>query len=90
MHAEPSAHGRCASPSSEADRAAFTAKYLRQQRLQVTILDRWPTPLAVRFGVAPDHPEVKSVQDDFEEVAMSERFSYAGTSSSGIPLMPPT
>ncbi len=59
----------------------YTAKYLLRDSkdVQVTILDRWPTPFGlVRYGVAPDHPEVKSVQDDFEEVATSERFSYAG------------
>ena len=83
MHAEPSAaRSRRASPSLEADRAAFTRQntFLRDSKdVQVTILDRWPTPFGlIRFGVAPDHPEVKSVQDDFEEVATSERFSYAG------------
>ena len=59
----------------------YTAKYLLRDSkdVQVTILDRWPTPFGlVRYGVAPDHPEVKSVQDDFEDVATDPRFSYAG------------
>lgn len=59
----------------------YTAKYLLRdsKEVRVTVLDRWPTPFGlIRYGVAPDHPEVKSVQDDFEEVATNERFSYAG------------
>lgn len=36
---------------------------------------RLPTPFGlVRTGVAPDHPEVKSVQRDFEKVAEDPRF----------------
>ena len=36
----------------------YTAKYLLRDSkdVQVTILDRWPTPFGlVRYGVAPDH-----------------------------------
>lgn len=37
--------------------------------ITIDILDRLPTPFGlVRFGVAPDHPEVKAVQNDFEQV----------------------
>jgi adrenodoxin-NADP+ reductase len=32
----------------------------------------------VRSGVAPDHPEVKNVTNDFEEVAKDPRFSFLG------------
>ena len=32
----------------------------------------------MRSGVAPDHPEVKSVQADFEAVASDARFSFVG------------
>ena len=33
----------------------------------MTVLDRLPTPFGlVRYGVAPDHPEVKNVIDDYE------------------------
>ena len=83
-------HARRAFSSTQSPRVAivgsgpggfYTAKYLLRDSkdVRVTILDRWPTPFGlVRYGVAPDHPEVKSVQDDFEDVATSERFSYAG------------
>lgn len=59
----------------------YTAKYLLRDSkdVRVTVIDRWPTPFGlVRYGVAPDHPEVKSVQDDFESVATDPRFSYSG------------
>ena len=40
----------------------YTAKYLLRDEAvvaQVTVLDRLPTPFGlVRYGVAPDHPEV--------------------------------
>lgn len=37
--------------------------------MQVDILEKLPTPFGlVRFGVAPDHPEVKLVQKKFEEL----------------------
>lgn len=32
----------------------------------------------MRFGVAPDHPEVKTVQNDFAQVAASKRVTYFG------------
>jgi hypothetical protein len=32
----------------------------------------------VRTGVAPDHPEVKSVQNDFEAVAENPRLRFLG------------
>ena len=35
----------------------------------IDILERLPTPYGlVRFGVAPDHPEVKNVQNDFDQL----------------------
>lgn len=42
--------------------------------ISIDMIDRLPTPFGlVRFGVAPDHPEVKAVQNDFDQVgAMGE------------------
>lgn len=64
----------------------------------VDMLDRLPTPFGlVRFGVAPDHPEVKAVQGDFEQVneqkhialrmmrsgmALQESYRYSSVSNS--------
>lgn len=37
--------------------------------IAIDILEKLPTPFGlVRSGVAPDHPEVKAVQKDFEQV----------------------
>lgn len=52
------------------------------QKVQDAVIDMYeqlPVPYGlVRFGVAPDHPEVKNCQDTFEEVAQSPRFNYIG------------
>lgn len=38
-------------------------------KVAVDIVDKLPTPFGlVRSGVAPDHPEVKAVQNDFDQV----------------------
>jgi adrenodoxin-NADP+ reductase len=45
----------------------------------IDMYEQLPVPYGlVRFGVAPDHPEVKNCQDTFEEVAQSPRFTYVG------------
>ena len=53
----------------------------------VDMYEKLPVPYGlVRFGVAPDHPEVKNCQDTFEEVAASERFTYVGNVEVGKTL----
>ncbi|GMF33313.1 unnamed protein product [Phytophthora fragariaefolia] len=43
------------------------------------MLEALPTPFGlVRSGVAPDHPEVKSVMNDFDKVAADARFRFLG------------
>lgn len=45
----------------------------------VDMYEQLPVPYGlVRFGVAPDHPEVKNCEDTFDEVAQSPRFNYVG------------
>jgi adrenodoxin-NADP+ reductase len=45
------------------------------KNVQVEMLEKLPTPYGlVRFGVAPDHPEVKLVAHKFEHVATDPRF----------------
>ena len=61
----------------------YCAKYLLQSHpgVQVHMLERLLTPFGlVRSGVAPDHPEVKSVQADFSSLADygAERFQWYG------------
>ena len=43
-------------------------------------------PGLIRSGVAPDHPEVKSVQHDFESVAENPRLSFLGNVAVGRDL----
>lgn len=62
------------------------------QKVQDAVVDMYehlPVPYGlVRFGVAPDHPEVKNCQEKFEEVASSPRFKFIGNVDVGhdIPL----
>lgn len=43
----------------------------------------------VRSGVAPDHPEVKQVTNDFEQVATDSRFQFLGNVSVGKDITVP-
>lgn len=70
----------------------YTTKYLlREERVtQVTLIERLPSAYGlVRFGVAPDHPEVKNVIEDFESVAKDPRFCFLGNVSLGDLPAPP-
>ncbi|TWS28395.1 NADP oxidoreductase [Tsukamurella conjunctivitidis] len=47
--------------------------------VQVDVFDRLPTPFGlVRYGVAPDHPAIKSVTKIFDRTAQHENFRYFG------------
>ncbi|XP_012287964.1 NADPH:adrenodoxin oxidoreductase, mitochondrial isoform X3 [Orussus abietinus] len=47
--------------------------------VEVDILERLPVPFGlVRFGVAPDHPEVKNVINTFHKVAKDRRVRFIG------------
>jgi adrenodoxin-NADP+ reductase len=69
----------------------YTAKYLQSaieksdlsiESCQIDVLERLPTPYGlVRYGVAPDHPEVKNVQNDFDAL-----FANNQTTKSNIQL----
>ncbi|XP_010214344.1 PREDICTED: NADPH:adrenodoxin oxidoreductase, mitochondrial [Tinamus guttatus] len=53
-------------------------------RAQVDIYEKLPVPFGlVRFGVAPDHPEVKNVINTFTQTARSDRCSYYGNVAVG-------
>mmetsp|Transcript_85572 Transcript_85572/g.266352 ORF Transcript_85572/g.266352 Transcript_85572/m.266352 type:complete len:695 (-) Transcript_85572:14-2098(-) len=75
----------------------YTTKYLFKQagaaagaaagELKVDMFERLPTPFGlVRFGVAPDHPEVKNVVKDFTEVAATPAFRFFGNVEIGKDL----
>jgi adrenodoxin-NADP+ reductase len=52
--------------------------------------EKLPVPYGlVRYGVAPDHPEVKNCQDRFDEIAASPNFDFIGNVDVGkdVPLV---
>ncbi|GAA5872487.1 hypothetical protein JCM16303_004535 [Sporobolomyces ruberrimus] len=49
------------------------------EQVKVDLFELLPTPFGLaRFGVAPDHPEVKNCEHKFEETARDPRFRYFG------------
>lgn len=60
----------------------YTSKYLFKKagdEVKIDMFERLPTPYGlVRFGVAPDHPEVKNVINDFAAIAQMPQFRYFG------------
>ncbi|KAI1436169.1 hypothetical protein GGR50DRAFT_260543 [Xylaria sp. CBS 124048] len=54
------------------------------QDVKVDMFEALPVPSGlVRFGVAPDHPEVKNCQDKLEELACSPNFNFIGNVAIG-------
>ncbi|KAL8756184.1 MAG: hypothetical protein Q9199_003102 [Rusavskia elegans] len=62
--------------------AGFYTAYKVMQGIdnaKVDMYEHLPVPFGlVRYGVAPDHPEVKNCQDKFTEVASSPDFTFIG------------
>ncbi|KAK9485589.1 hypothetical protein V1527DRAFT_482841 [Lipomyces starkeyi] len=58
----------------------------------VDMYEKLPVPYGLaRFGVAPDHPEVKNCEEKFEEVAQSPYFTFIGNTMVGAqPLAVPS
>lgn len=64
--------------------------YLTQQLLKssrvssIDLFEKFPVPFGlVRYGVAPDHPEVKNVEHSFTKTAESDRVSFLGNVNIG-------
>ncbi|TNN48349.1 NADPH:adrenodoxin oxidoreductase, mitochondrial [Liparis tanakae] len=69
----------------------YTAQQLLKARqdVEVDIYERLPVPFGlVRFGVAPDHPEVKNVINTFTQTARQPRCSFYGNVDVGRDLRP--
>ena len=71
--------------------AAFyvVEKFFKQTDVAVEIdmFERLPVPFGlVRFGVAPDHPKIKSVTRVYERLAADERFRFFGNVHVGTHL----
>ena len=53
----------------------------------VNMFERLPVPFGlVRFGVAPDHPKIKSVTRVYEKTAANERFHFFGNVDVGTDI----
>lgn len=67
--------------------AAFYTAMRAIQRvptLEVAMFEKLAVPFGLtRFGVAPDHPEVKNCQERFAEVAASPNFKFFGNCTVG-------
>ncbi|PVZ99183.1 hypothetical protein BB558_004800 [Smittium angustum] len=69
----------------------YTASKLLDKRPDVLIdlFEKLPIPYGlVRFGVAPDHPEVKSCSHKFDQVGMDPRVRYFGNVKVGLQGLP--
>ncbi|KAL8711996.1 MAG: hypothetical protein Q9220_003692 [cf. Caloplaca sp. 1 TL-2023] len=70
--------------------AGFYSAYKVMHGIEDAMVDMYeqlPVPFGlVRYGVAPDHPEVKNCQDKFTEVASSPNFNFIGNINVGQDL----
>lgn len=71
----------------------YTAKYLlsgmENHKVGIDMFDELPTPYGlVRSGVAPDHPEVKNVQNDFAKIANDGSCRFLGNVRFGEDISP--
>ena len=58
-----------------------------EPRVEVDMIERLPTPWGlVRLGVAPDHPQLKSVSRAFEKIAARPGFRFLGNVQVGRDL----
>ncbi|XP_054724022.1 NADPH:adrenodoxin oxidoreductase, mitochondrial-like [Uloborus diversus] len=63
----------------------YTAQYLlKNKSIEIDIFERLPVPFGlIRYGVAPDHPEIKVVTNSFTKVAQNERCNFYGNVTVG-------
>ncbi len=65
----------------------YVSQHLLKQKsvdVQVDIYERLPAPFGlVRYGVAPDHPDVKNVEATFTKVAKDSRVRFVGNVAVG-------
>lgn len=69
--------------------AFYTAKYLLDKHadMRIDMVEKLPTPYGlVRYGVAPDHPEVKAVEETFAAVARNPSFRFFGNIQVGVDI----
>lgn len=65
--------------------AYSVAALLTEDDLVVDVIDALPTPYGlVRYGVAPDHPKIKSVSTTLEQVLTDPRVRFLGNVRVGV------
>ncbi|PWN87928.1 nucleotide-binding domain-containing protein [Acaromyces ingoldii] len=66
-------------PSAFYSAARVLSSLRDDEQAEVHLYERLPTPNGlVRYGVAPDHPEVKNVENKFAQVAADPRLRFFG------------
>ncbi|WP_396919303.1 FAD-dependent oxidoreductase [Mycolicibacterium sp.] len=69
--------------------AASLLKSAEQRDVRVDMIEMLPTPWGlVRSGVAPDHPKIKSISTQFENIAEDPRFRFFGNIAVGEHVQP--
>lgn len=59
----------------------------KKHLVTVDMFDRLPAPYGlVRYGVAPDHPKIKSVSKLYDRTAANERFRFFGNVTFGVDI----
>ncbi|KAG8192250.1 hypothetical protein JTE90_014108 [Oedothorax gibbosus] len=63
----------------------YTAQHLLKNKLiEVDIFEKLPVPFGlIRYGVAPDHPEIKNVTNSFTKLALNENCRFYGNINVG-------
>ncbi|GBM15867.1 NADPH:adrenodoxin oxidoreductase, mitochondrial [Araneus ventricosus] len=58
----------------------YTTQHLiKHEVVEVDIFEKLPVPFGlIRYGVAPDHPEIKNCTSSFTQIAMNERVKFYG------------
>ena len=68
--------------------AFYAAGHLLANEAEVDMIERLPTPWGlVRLGVAPDHPQLKTVSRAFERIAARPGFRFLGNVEVGRDVM---
>lgn len=64
-----------------------TQKLLKNEKVEVDIYEKLPVPFGlVRYGVAPDHADVKNVVKSFTSIAKGDRVNFFGNVGLGSDL----
>ena len=58
---------------------SYVSLFQGDSQAHVDMYEKLPVPFGlVRYGVAPDHPEVKNVINTFTQTANTQRFNFYG------------